>query len=281
MRYVPARRFTPGSNLVPARVVVHGTTSATGCGIAYNVAVYFQSTAAGGSAHLVSDPCETIRCLPDGTIAHHAPPNTRSLGIELTDPVAGDAARWDDTDHERLLARAAAEVREWCLTYGIPMRKIGPVELRAGEHGVCGHIDVSQAWRLTDHWDPGPTFPWARFMAMVRDEHAEDDEENDMTPDQAKQLATVATTSARAADQASAAALYAAGANRRGEIALSWLAHGGIRAGITEIYRSRLGRDPDDDGMTSWSQVATRFTFDEIDARIAATPEAARRRVGS
>lgn len=275
MKYVPARRITPGSNMVPTRVVVHGMVTPCRCGVAYSTGLYFQTAGAGGSAHLGVDPCEVVRYVPDGLIAQHAPPNTRSLGIEMADPVAGDAARWDDTDHHRMLSLTAAEVRAWCLAYGIPMRKIGPAELRAGERGVCGHIDVSQAWRLTDHWDPGPTFPWAAFMAAVRS--GTDLTEDDMTPDQAKQLAAATRDAARAADQASQAALYAAGANRRAEVALSWAAHGGIPQGITAIYQTRLGRAPDPAGLASWSAAATQHTYDEIDTRVSESSEARKR----
>lgn len=274
MRYVPARRRTPGSNMVPTRVVVHGMVTPTRCGVAYSTGLYFQTSAAGGSAHLGVDPCEVVRYLPDGVIAQHAPPNTRSLGIEMADPVAGDAARWSDTDHVKMLALTAAEVRAWCLAYQIPMRKIGPVELRNGERGVCGHIDVSQAWRLTDHWDPGPTFPWATFMDAVRAGADPIPEEDDMTPDQARQLAAATKDANRAADQASVAAMQSAGAMRLAQVALSWAAVGGIPAGIAQIYQTYLGREPDAAGLKAWSKAATQHTHDEILLRIAATDEA-------
>jgi N-acetyl-anhydromuramyl-L-alanine amidase AmpD len=33
---------------------------------------------------------------------------------------------------------------------------------------VTGHADVSVAFRKSDHWDPGPDFPWARFLRLAR-----------------------------------------------------------------------------------------------------------------
>jgi hypothetical protein len=33
-------------------------------------------------------------------------------------------------------------------------------ELVAGAQGITSHNEVSTAWRKTDHWDPGPSFPW-------------------------------------------------------------------------------------------------------------------------
>ena len=39
--------------------------------------------------------------------------------------------------------------------------------LRAGARGITGHADVSVAFRKSDHWDPGPAFPWAAFLRQV------------------------------------------------------------------------------------------------------------------
>jgi len=40
-------------------------------------------------------------------------------------------------------------------------------DLKAGRRGVCGHTDVTDAWHQSDHDDPGPWFPWDKFMAVV------------------------------------------------------------------------------------------------------------------
>ncbi|WP_446924560.1 hypothetical protein, partial [Klebsiella pneumoniae] len=40
-------------------------------------------------------------------------------------------------------------------------------DLKAGKRGVCGHVDVTDAWHQSDHDDPGPWFPWDKFMAVV------------------------------------------------------------------------------------------------------------------
>jgi peptidoglycan hydrolase-like protein with peptidoglycan-binding domain len=157
---------TPNSPIT--RLVIHATVSPTRLGQARATARYFQSQSSGGSAHFVVDPGEIIQCVPVNTIAWHAPPNRGSLGVELCDSQVGSASRWGDSAHHQMLDRAAALVASLAKTHGVPIVKINAADLRAGRHGICGHVDVSQAWRQTDHQDPGSGFPWATFMAMVQ-----------------------------------------------------------------------------------------------------------------
>jgi N-acetyl-anhydromuramyl-L-alanine amidase AmpD len=70
-------------------VVIHATCPELGFprasakGRAVSTARYFQSASSGGSAHYVVDVGETVQCLAEDVIAWHAPPNSRSLGIEI------------------------------------------------------------------------------------------------------------------------------------------------------------------------------------------------------
>ena len=156
-----------GPNGAVTRVVIHGTVSPTVRGGARATASYFQSPGAGGLAHYVVDPAETIACCDEATWCWHAPPNPGSIGIELCDIVDGDIARWDDADHQAMLVRAAGLTAEICHRRGIPTVHIDAAELLAGQWGIPGHIDVSQAWHQSDHHDPGDGFPWDQFIALV------------------------------------------------------------------------------------------------------------------
>jgi hypothetical protein len=71
---------------------------------------------------------------------------------------------------------AAFRVIELCSRLGVPVVRVQEGGLRAGERGVCGHVDVSEAFSQTDHWDPGPEFPWDYFMGLVS---GEDDDVRD------------------------------------------------------------------------------------------------------
>ncbi len=48
------------------------------------------------------------------------------------------------------------------------MRWLAPGDLVAGRRGITGHVDVSRAFELSDHWDPGPGFPVESFLDTVR-----------------------------------------------------------------------------------------------------------------
>ncbi|MCC5574462.1 N-acetylmuramoyl-L-alanine amidase [Microtetraspora sp. AC03309] len=172
MKYVQAAKHG-GSQTSVNRIVIHGTVSPCVRGGAKNVARYFQSPSAGGSAHYIVDPGEIVSCVREGTVAYHAPPNTGSVGIELCDPQNGSSARWRDDDHEAMLKLAADLVRQVAKRWDVPLRRLTVAELRSGKRGICGHVDISKAFGQTDHSDPGSGFPWGHFMALVLNEEAE------------------------------------------------------------------------------------------------------------
>lgn len=173
--YIPAK-YQGGHQSVIRRVVIHGTVSKTYCGGALAIARYFQDPDYVSSAHYVVDPCEEYQCVYDHVVAWHDGTNFESIGIELCDLV-GDSegkplplARWSDDPHTRMLRRAAALVRQLCLAYDIPMRRLTPEQIRRGEKGICGHNDMRLAFPgSTSHWDPGQ-FPWDRFLQLVKGE---------------------------------------------------------------------------------------------------------------
>lgn len=171
--FIQARQHG-GTQSTVKRLVIHGTVTPCGHGWARNVANDFHTTSRDASAHYVIDPGEIIQCLSESTVGYHAPPNTGSLGFELCDPQKGSSARWRDADHEAMLRRAAALVRARAKHWSIPLIKLSAADLRAGRKGICGHADVSAAFGLTDHVDPGSGFPWAHFMDLVKGEGEDD-----------------------------------------------------------------------------------------------------------
>ena len=164
--FVQARNHG-GKQISVKRIVIHGTVSPCVKGGARGVADDFHRTTRDASAHYVVDPGQIVQCLTEQTIGFHAPPNTGSIGIELCDPQRGSSARWRDANHEAMLDLAAQLVREVAARWKVPLVKLSAGDLRAGRHGICGHVDVSHAFHRTDHIDPGTAFPWVHFMSLV------------------------------------------------------------------------------------------------------------------
>lgn len=162
-----------GSNTPVTRIVIHDTESGGGfpaasqAPTAHGVANYFTQQSSGGSAHYIVDTATEMHVLPDSTIGWHAPPNQGSIGIEICGQAAYSRDQWLSPEVWPAVQRAAARTVELCHRFGVPLRKINSGDLVNGAHGICGHYDVSQAWHQSDHSDPGPNFPWDRFMQEV------------------------------------------------------------------------------------------------------------------
>lgn len=180
----PAAHTSSGNNKPVRRIVVHSTVSPCEEGGARNIAAYFRSEKAGGSAHYVIDPGEVVQVVYDSVIAWHAPPNPYSLGLEMCDipgPVPGDKPgsarwkaakrvwRWRRPEQLRMLRRTARLTAELCLAYDVPAKFLPPRLVRVQAKGITTHNHVSRAFGQSTHWDPG-FWPRRRFMRMVRRE---------------------------------------------------------------------------------------------------------------
>lgn len=150
-------------------VVVHTMEVAERRDAAEACARWFQSPASEVSAHYCVDADSVVQCVREQDVAWHARGgNARSIGIELAGYARQGAEDWSDPYSTALLARAAALTADICARYAIPVRWRRAAALRAGRRGITGHADVSEAFRRSDHWDPGPGFPVARFLRLVR-----------------------------------------------------------------------------------------------------------------
>ncbi|MEU4703291.1 peptidoglycan recognition protein family protein [Nonomuraea dietziae] len=171
MLTIPARHFHSGRAAAVRVIVVHTMESPEGATTAEDVARYFSRLPAGrpASAHLCVDNNSTVRCVSDSNTAFAAPgANADGLHIELAGRAGQTSTQWEDAYSSALLDNAARNVATWCKKYNIPARRITRAQLRAGHKGICGHVDVSAVYRRSDHWDPGPNFPWDRFINRVR-----------------------------------------------------------------------------------------------------------------
>lgn len=168
-----AAHFDNSLNLPISRIVIHATAGGRGfpgesaAGTARQTAEYFQKPRAGGSAHYVEDIASEEHCVPESAVAWHAPPNVHSLGIEICAEATYSRDQWLSAQVWPAVVKAAARARELADRHNVPKVKLSPTDLLNGAHGICGHVDVSQAWHQSSHYDPGPGFPWPEFMAEV------------------------------------------------------------------------------------------------------------------
>jgi len=147
MRYVPAHgsNYTARSSRTIDRIVIHTIEGPESSAISW-----FRNPRSNVSAHyVVSYSGRITRMLRDSDIGWHVRGwNSRAIGIESE----GYAARNGWTTAQ--LQKIAQLTAYLCARYRIPVDRTH----------IVGHIEVPG----NNHSDPGPHFPWSRFMNMVR-----------------------------------------------------------------------------------------------------------------
>lgn len=167
-------------------IAIHSAVAPCVPGMARKIAAYFRSAAARGSAHYCVDPEETIQSAWDSVICWHAPPNPRTIGIEMCDNPTGtldrwfpegtqiehalksrNPFRWLKPNYRRMLRRTAILTAQLCIDHDLPPYYRNARALKAGKRGVTTHAQISKAFGQSTHWDPG-AWPRRAFMIRVR-----------------------------------------------------------------------------------------------------------------
>lgn len=150
-------------------LVLHSTEGPVGVNAAKDVAQYFSTPAAGGSAHVVIDDQTCYRCLPNTIIPWAAPDaNANGVHFEMCGYAAWTKLEW--LRHLPTIKRTAYKVAQHAHAYGIPLEFVKAPGLIAGKTGVTTHREVSayglQANLAGDHshTDPGTGFPMGLFL---------------------------------------------------------------------------------------------------------------------
>ena len=121
------------------------------------------------SAHYQIDADSIVQSVDDNDVAYAAPPaNDNGLQFELAGYAKQSPAEWDDPYSKAMLALAARLFAAKAQEYNIPMEFVGPADLLAGKRGITTHAAISDAWKKSDHQDPGKNFPLAAFIAAVK-----------------------------------------------------------------------------------------------------------------
>lgn len=167
--YVPAKYPGPKRTTGDPRVItIHTAESPESEQGAENLAKYFQHPDYVSSCHICTDNTSIVQCVKDSFVAYAAPGvNHDGIQIEIACYMGQTKSQWLDYYSIGCLAITADAVAQYCLKYTIPAIHIGTEQLLAGAKGVIGHYQASVAYKKSDHQDPGPNFPWVRFMSMI------------------------------------------------------------------------------------------------------------------
>lgn len=168
--FLRARNFTPASRTKIDLVVIHDMEYPERLDAAEQVARYFAGTSAPqASAHYCVDTDSIVRCVLDKDVAWHAPgANSNGIGIEHAGYAAQRPADWADAYSEAELGISALLTRDLCNRFTIPMEYVEVAGLKAGQRGITTHNNVSLAFKKSTHTDPGPNFPMAHYLELVR-----------------------------------------------------------------------------------------------------------------
>lgn len=156
--FVPAKSYGGARNQTQL-IVMHATANTAS---AEAEAAYMSRRTDGVSVHFFSDSDSSIQVVDTALVAFGCFPtgNSRSVQFEL--------CGLNNQISDATMRQAAPLVARACAEFGVPIRKVGPVEMRTGMRGICGHGDVTLAWHEGDHTDPGAAFPWDRFITYVQ-----------------------------------------------------------------------------------------------------------------
>lgn len=148
-------------------IVVHTNEGPQTEGGAQALADYLQTIDGGYNA--ICDDKNTITVADDQTVVWGAGGvNERAIHVCLVGSANQTSLQWGDGYGIGEARQASQWVAGKCRQHGIPPVKLTPGQVAAGVKGVCGHADVSAVYAASQgHYDPGPNFPWAVFMASV------------------------------------------------------------------------------------------------------------------
>lgn len=172
--YVEARFYRKGPRRCkPLWMVIHATHGAEGRGKARDGALelaQLPDDARKRSPHAIIDTSQIVQCVPWDCEAYHCGQtgNRYGEGVELCGMADQTTAQWFDAASLPMLQLAASFVRWRCDVRGIPLEWVTRDELREHKSGITSHAEISRAFRESNHWDPGPSFPITAFVEAVR-----------------------------------------------------------------------------------------------------------------
>lgn len=182
--WVVPKSYTKGRQSgCPTVIVIHTTEGSEGPSSAEDGAAYDARRTDGTSTHFFCDSTSTVQCVRTTDTAHAAMYSGNRIGIhiEICGKAGQSSSQWDDDVSQATLRQVASLCRVLLADYPWPVVHLSPSKVRGGAEGFCGHDDISEAFHESDHWDPGPNFPWGQLFDLI--------EEDIVTPEDMEQIA--------------------------------------------------------------------------------------------
>ena len=171
--FVPARNYTLVALTHPRKidlVVLHTMEAVDKPDTAERVAAWFAGPdAPKASAHYNVDRDSIVQSVRDRDVAWHAPgANRNGIGIEHSGYAKQTVKEWKNDYNQAMLSRSAQLVARLCKEYNIPIERRTVDELKSKMRGICGHVDVTNAFSGgKGHTDPGPNWLWEEYLSLV------------------------------------------------------------------------------------------------------------------
>lgn len=146
-------------------VVIHTAEGAT---TSAELGAYFANPATQVSSHVGIDDTSTIQYVDYSNEAWTIlSANPISDNAELCGFAAWTREQWLG-QHMPMLTATAAWIAQRCTARGIPIVKLTPAQVAAGQAGVIGHVDWTIGMHDGTHQDPGDGFPWDIVIGLAQ-----------------------------------------------------------------------------------------------------------------
>lgn len=144
-------------------VCIHTTENQPGTP-AENIAQYQINTETGSYHVLVDSTGKRLRENTDDWATYSTGNQGNNILVHLSFVFFAGASRAQWLSQDKMLRAGATVVAHWCRTYKWPVKHVNV----NGLPGITTH-DATRVWGSTDHWDPGPNFPWDVFLRYVNE----------------------------------------------------------------------------------------------------------------
>ena len=162
-----ARHYYKGRLREVRLIVMHDMEVVESATTAETVARMFATTDRDASTHYCIDQDSVVQGV-EVTDTAWAAPGANADGIQLEHAGYARQSRSDWLDDMGTLRQSARLSAGLAKRFGIPAKRLSLGQLKDPSiKGFVGHADVSRAFRLSTHTDPGPNFPWDVYLSLV------------------------------------------------------------------------------------------------------------------